>query len=261
MRTINNRLLRTSLLSFLRRQESIVVLFILMVFMPGTHTFSQSSNVFPRWDATDKLIRDRKIEKDAAIDFIKLYVSIAVQESKQESFPLTKRKDWKYPLAGFTSVTYRNNGDDYKDGDYDYFQGGEFKGHPAHDIFILDKDSNGIEDVTGEKVKATAMVSGVIISTQTGWKREDFLRSGNYVKLFDPESRALFYYSHLDSIFVSVGQFVNAGDEIGSVGRTGRKAIHGRTHLHIAYYKINDGYPEPEDIIEELYRISPSHPK
>lgn len=146
-------------------------LILLMFCVPS---FPQSNSIFIRWDATDKLIRDRKIEKDAAIDSIKKYVPLAIdylvgqtflsvgQVSKQDSFRFTKRKDWKYPLAGFTSVAYRNNGDDYKDGDYDYFQGGEFKGHPAHDIFILDKDSNGIEDVTGDKVKAAAMGKSVV---------------------------------------------------------------------------------------------------
>jgi murein DD-endopeptidase MepM/ murein hydrolase activator NlpD len=73
------------------------------------------------------------------------------------------------------------------------------------------------------------------------------------VKLFDPESESIFYYSHLDSVFVHAGQIVNAGEKLAYVGRTGRKAFRGKTHLHIAYYKIEDGYPKPVDIIEDLY--------
>ncbi|MGH2575098.1 MAG: M23 family metallopeptidase [Ignavibacteria bacterium] len=233
----------------------VIKILLINLFSLAEDSSAQSElSIFSRWDKTDKLIRDRKIDEDSAIDSLRMYVSNAVQHCKILDTEFTKRKDWVFPMSGWTKVSYRNNGRDYKDKDFDYFQGGEFKGHPAHDIFILDKDSNGVEDSTLRPVEAAAMVTGVIISVHTGWKRGDFLRSGNYVKLFDPESESIFYYSHLDSILVSVGQMVAAGETIGYIGRTGRKAIHGRTHLHIAYYKINDGYPEPEDIIMDLYR-------
>jgi hypothetical protein len=199
------------------------------------------------------LIRDNKIDKDDAIDSIKIYVKIAKQELSLPGFIPTKKEGWVYPMTGWTWNSYRTNGKDYKAERFDYFQGGEFHGHPAHDIFILDKDSNGIEDSTGEKVKAVSMVNGAVISLYNEWKPSNFLRSGNYVKIFDPETEAIFYYSHLDTVFVKVGDIVNAGEPVGYVGRTGRKALRGKTHLHIAYYKIINGYPKPVDIIEELY--------
>jgi len=149
-------------------------------------------------------------------------------------------------------VVYRSDGLDYKDELFDYFQGGEYHGHPAHDLFILDNDSNGVEDSTGRKIEAVSMVNGFIISVFKDWKPGDYLRSGNYVKIFDPKSQAIFYYSHLDSVFVKPGDVVKAGDPVAYIGRTGRKAFHGKTHLHIAYYKIDDGYPEPKDILTEL---------
>jgi hypothetical protein len=220
--------------------------------------FSQS-DVFTRWHKTDQLIRDRKIDRDDAIDSIMLYIPLAVEEfntrdiSGSWDIGLTKRKDWVFPMLGWTGVAYRSNGKDYKDEGFDYFQGGEFKGHPAHDIFIIDKDSNGVEDSTGEKVYAVAMVGGIVISKYSTWVKGDYLRSGNYVKLFDPESKAIFYYSHLDSVFVEVGQMVAEGEPIAYIGRTGRKAIKGKTHVHIAYYKIKEGEPVPRDIIKDLY--------
>ncbi len=214
---------------------------------------SQALTVFDRWHKTDQLIRDRKIDKDDAIDSILMYVPLAVQDFKTRDIPATKRADWVFPMIGWTSVTYRTGGKDYKDAGFDYFQGGEFTGHPAHDIFIIDKDTNVFEDSTGLKVYATAMVTGIVISTYGTWFRADYLRSGNYVKLFDPETKAIFYYSHLDSVFVEPGQLVIAGEPVGYVGRTGRKAIKGKTHIHIAYYKIEDGEPVPLDIIKDLY--------
>jgi hypothetical protein len=47
---------------------------------------------------------------------------------------------------------------------------------------------------------------------------------------------------------------LQAGDKIGAVGRTGRKAImpQGKTHLHVAFLRYEDGYPVPEDIISDL---------
>lgn len=216
--------------------------------------FSQTdSTLFLRWQKTDDMIRDVKIDKDGAIDSIRNYVKLGVEFCKSAGIPFTKREDWIFPESGWTKVEYRTNGKDYKDSAFDYFQGAEFHGHPAHDIFILDNDSNGVEDVTGKLVDAAAMVNGVIISTYSSWQPDNIMRSGNYVKLFDPESKSIFYYSHLDSVFVHTGQVVNAGEKLANVGRTGRKAFRGKTHLHIAYYKIEDGYPKPVDIIEDLY--------
>jgi peptidoglycan LD-endopeptidase LytH len=229
------------------------ILFTFLFLLLTSDFYSQVLTVFDRWHKTDQLIRDRKIDKDDAIDSILLYVPLAVQEFKTRDIPATKRADWVFPMSGWTVCTYREKGKDYRDEGFDYFQGGEFKGHPAHDIFILDKDSNGVEDSTGTKIYATAMVTGIVISTYTTWFKGDYLRSGNYVKLFDPESKAIFYYSHLDSVFVNPGQLVTAGEPIAYVGRTGRKAIKGKTHVHIAYYKIEDGEPIPYDIIKDLY--------
>lgn len=214
-----------------------------------------AQSIFERWHKTDQLIRDRKIDEDAAMDSIKMYVKLGKAEFKTYGIAGTKRSDWVFPMSDFTWYSYRTGGKDYKDEFFSYFQGGEFKGHPAHDIFILDIDTNSFEDSTGRQVPAIAMVNGIVISTYNTWFRADYLRSGNYIKLFDPESEAIFYYSHLDSVFVKPGELVKAGDKIGYIGRTGRKAIKGKTHIHIAYYKIDEeGDPVPEDILNDLYR-------
>jgi hypothetical protein len=211
-------------------------------------------SIIKHWSETDNLIWDRKIERDAAVDSIAFFVPLAVKFCKENGVKFTKRNQWAFPMNGYTKTSYRTGGKDYKDERFDYFQGGESHGHPAHDIFIYDNDSNVVEDSTGLKVEASAMVSGVIIAVKNDWKQGDFGRGGNYVKLFDPQSEAIFYYSHLDSVSVNVGDLVNAGDKVGYVGRTGRKALHGKTHIHIAYYKIDDGEPEAIDIIKDLYK-------
>lgn len=211
------------------------------------------NNPISRWDKTDKLIWDNKIDIDAAVDSIAVYVPLAVQYCKTVDMPFTDRIDWVFPMQLYTKTSYRSGGKDYTDENFDYFQGGNSHGHPAHDIFILDSDSNIIEDATGKKVDAVAMVSGVIINIKNDWIPSDMGRGGNFVKLFDPVSEAIFYYSHLDTVTVSPGQIVRAGEKIGVVGRTGRKAFRGKTHIHIAYYKIENGYPKPVDILQDLY--------
>src|SRR3990170_4497420 len=225
---------------------------IIILFFICNSSFSQQS-IYQRWYKTDNLIRDINIDIDDAIDSIKLYVKLAQKELKQSGFVTTKKEDWVYPITGWTWNSYRQNGKDYRDSTFDYFQGGEYHGHPAHDIFILDKDSNGVEDSTGKKVTAVSIVNGVVISIYNKWKPGNLLRSGNYVKIYDPETNAIFYYSHLDTVFVKVGNKVKAGDAVAFVGRTGRKAFRGKTHLHVAYYKISNGYPKPVDIIQDLY--------
>ncbi|MCX7878637.1 MAG: M23 family metallopeptidase [Ignavibacteria bacterium] len=235
-------------------KKSVTRGFILFLLFPVI-VFSQ--DIYLRWHYTDLLIRDRQITKKAATDSIRLYVELSVKDFKEKNYKSTPRKEWVFPMTGFTKINYREGGNDYRDDGFDYFQGGESKGHPAHDIFILDNNKDGIEDSTGEKVYAVAMSNGVVFSSYGDWKEGDFLRSGNYIKIFEPETEGMFYYSHLDSVFVKPGQFIRAGDFIGYVGRTGRKAIHGKTHIHIAYYKIKNGMPIPEDIIDDL-RIAES---
>jgi peptidoglycan LD-endopeptidase LytH len=233
--------------------RTIFILIISLNFFQTLNAQSDSSIIY-RWSILDSLIRDRKINKDAAVDSIKKFAPQVILLCKEKNLTFTKPANCVFPMKDFTNVSYRTNGKDYWDDNFDYFQGGEYRGHPAHDIFILDNDSNGIEDMTGNKTKTVSMVSGVVIAIHNNWKYGDFLRSGNYVKIFDPNSEAIFYYSHLDSVFVNVGDFVTAGQEIAYVGRSGRKAIKGRTHLHTAYYKIEDGQPIPIDIIKDLKR-------
>ncbi len=225
-----------------------------LAFLSSMAALSQDSNLFERWNKTDLLIMDVKIPKEDAVDSIDKYVKLANKFFRTTGLKYTPRDKWVFPMKGWTSVSYRSGGNDYGDVYFDYFQGGESHNHPAHDIFILDKDSNGVEDSTGKKVEALSMVNGIVFTIFADWKPGDFGRGGNYIKIYDPESEAMFYYSHLDSIFVKVGQVVKAGDPVAFVGRTGRKAIGGRTHLHIAFYPINNGYPEPENFIDDLYR-------
>jgi murein DD-endopeptidase MepM/ murein hydrolase activator NlpD len=100
------------------------------------------------------------------------------------------------------------------------------------------------------------MSGGIVIATDTSWEPGSILRAGKYIRIFDVTNKCLLYYSHLKSVNKKPGDMVQPGDKIGEVGRTGRSMIlsDGQTHLHIALLKIENGYPVPKPLIDELRR-------
>lgn len=220
-------------------------------------SFSQTKNICDKWDILDSLITNSFIEKEDALLLMKEYEPEVRFYFRRQKGVMTSRTDWVFPLKNQSSFYYRDNGNDYRLSKYDYFQGSNTKGHPAHDIMIADSNKDLLDDVTFKPVDVVSMSSGVVVATDTTWSPGSLLRGGRYVKIFDITNNCIFYYSHLSEVIVSPGDVINEGDKIGEVGRTGRKAIlkDGKTHLHIAVLKVKDGYPVPVDIISDLKRI------
>jgi len=220
-------------------------------------SFSQTKNICDKWDILDSLITNSFIEKEDALLLMKEYEPEVRTYFRRQKGVMTSRTDWVFPLKNQSSFYYRDNGNDYRLSKYDYFQGSNSKGHPAHDIMIADSNKDLLDDVTLKPVDVVSMSSGVVVATDITWNPGSLLRGGRYVKIFDVTNNCIFYYSHLSVVSVSPGDVINEGDKIGEVGRTGRKAIlkDGKTHLHIAVLKVKDGYPVPVDIISDLKRI------
>jgi peptidoglycan LD-endopeptidase LytH len=235
---------------------SIICFIFLQSIIVQAQTDSSALRIGDKWDALDKKIIFRQIDKETGAKLLEEYEKELVKYFLEEGGRFVQRKDWVFPLRNFTLVTHRDEGEDYKDDEFDYFQGSDTKGHPAHDIFILDNDKNLLDDSTGKPVDIVTMSSGVVVAVDTTWYVGSYLRGGQYVKIFDPTNYKYFYYSHLSQVNVKPGQIVNAGDKIGEVGRTGRKTImpQGKTHLHVALMKSVKGYPYPEPIIEDIWR-------
>lgn len=220
-------------------------------------SYSQTSpekNIGEKWNELDKGIINQTIDTDDAIDLMKEYEPLIKKYFRQQNGLVTPRTDWVFPLNNFTSIRYRDYGNDFRITGYDYFQGSNTKGHPAHDIMILDMNKDLLDDSTLKPVDVVSMSSGIVVATDTTWAPGSLLRGGKYVKIFDVTNEGLFYYSHLSEVTVKPGDVIAAGDKIGEVGRTGRNAIapSGKTHLHVAFLKSDDGYPMPEEIIEDL---------
>ena len=164
-----------------------------------------------------------------------------------------------FPLEGYTrSAIGGKNGSGYQAQGYDFFDGNRHKGHPGHDIFIRDKDQDGIDDSTGKSVNVISASSGIIVSVKSDWEPSSPIRGGNYIWIYEPIKSRYYYYAHFKEIFVEIGQTVSRGVRIGTVGRTGKNAYPKRspTHLHFAVYDSIGEYPMPVDPYRELVKGS-----
>ncbi|MDZ4710798.1 MAG: M23 family metallopeptidase [bacterium] len=227
---------------------------IILLFIFQNSIAQNDKNVSEKWNELDKKIVNATIDKEDAVELMKEYNAQLRKYYRTSVIVSSKREDWVFPLKNFTSIRYRDYGNDYKVLGYDYFQGSNTKGHPAHDIMILDSNKDLMDDSTKSPVDVVSMSGGIVVATDTTWSVGSLLRGGKYVKIFDVSNDGIFYYSHLSEVNVRAGDIVLPGDKIGEVGRTGRKAIlaPGKTHLHVAYLRFENDYPFPEDIIADL---------
>ncbi len=158
-------------------------------------------------------------------------------------------------MQGYTSASIGGvNGSGYQPNGYDYFDGNKHGGHPAQDIFIVDKNQDNLDDYTKEPVNILSVSNGVVIACESEWEITSDLRGGKYIYIYDPAYEGIFYYAHNSEIFVKPGDVVKAGDMIAHCGRTGLNAYKKRspTHLHLMFLQVEDGYPKPKNIYNEL---------
>jgi peptidoglycan LD-endopeptidase LytH len=154
-----------------------------------------------------------------------------------------------FPVEGYRMHDADTKG--YIDKGYDFFSGKKHRDHPAVDIFIYDRNHDCLDDRTKKPVNVLSMSPGIVVSIYTGWEPGNELRGGNTVFVYDPVTKGLFYYAHMNEVLVAPGHIVKPGDVLGHVGRTGTHAYAKRspTHLHVMYLKYpQSGYPYPENV-------------
>jgi hypothetical protein len=232
------------------------ILTAIFFFLSVNLAFSDSTDIFDRWNALDKKIASKKISKKKAAVLLEKYSAEVSLYYFKCAKNRTYEKEWVFPLKDYSSISYYKNGDDYNDSDYDYFDGNESWNHPANDICIADTNKDCLDDVTGNPVSVVSMSAGIVIATDSSWEPGSIFRAGKYIRIFDPSNYFLLYYSHLNSVYKKPGDIVKPGDKIGEVGRTGRSMVLsvGQTHLHIALLEIIDGCPEPRPLLDILKR-------
>lgn len=200
-------------------------------------------------------IRDGLLDKKTAVARFRRVVRELALYADQTGLATPISSRCVFPLQGYALSTIggkRGNG--YVAGGYDYFAGNAHTGHPAHDIFIRDRNQDGLDDLTGKPVNVLATSGGLVVSVETQWDKNSPLRGGRYLWVYDPQAASLTYYAHNESIFVKVGDRVKPGDRIATVGRTGFNAYKRRspTHLHWMDLSVEDGRPRPQNRYDML---------
>jgi len=228
---------------------------ILLLFQLIPSLLGASQEPASRWDLLYTKVRDGlAAREEARKELGELEILL------KEGYDLAEKKGeerFYFPLRGYTPHSIGGKrGEGYKPGRFDFFDGNRHKGHPGHDIFIQDKDQDGLDDITGKPVEVLAASSGIVVSVHSDWQPGSPVRGGNYIWIFDPGKGRYYYYAHLNRILVRVGDWVRAGETLGTVGRTGLNAYPKRspTHLHFSVFQSVNGYPKPIDPYPDLIR-------
>lgn len=221
--------------------------------------YVMESEIAFRWFPIVTSIREGSIERQTAIDSMNKFTNDVWEflEKNIERNKIRKYSDneWVFPVKGYTPAAIGgNNGSGYISAGFDFFSQNS-GGHPAHDIFIQDRDQDCLDDYTKLPVKILSMSGGIVVETRKNWTSDmSDIKGGNIVYVYDNFTNGLFYYAHMNEVFVNVGDFVKPGTELGTLGRTGRNAYERRspTHLHLMYVRSIDGDLIPEDIYSDL---------
>ncbi len=168
-----------------------------------------------------------------------------------------------FPIRGYgPSAIGGTHGEGYIGKGFDLFDYKVRGSHPAQDIFINDRDQNHLDDRTNRPVDILAMRAGLVLAIETNWQPGSEYRGGNWIWVYDPVLNGLWYYAHNHTVNVTPGQWVEAGQKISEMGRTGFNAYATRspTHLHLMYLQIQpDGMPMPGNVYQWLVKAKPNN--
>ncbi len=158
-------------------------------------------------------------------------------------------------MEGYDAKSLSRAGDKgYIPSGYDYFGGNRHGGHPSFDIFIRDRNQDGLDDLSGMPVKVLSLGCGMVVAMECQWTQGSTLRGGKYIWVYDPGNELLVYYAHNGNLAVGLGDIVKPGQLLGTVGRSGLNAANPRspTHLHLTVLAIKVGRPSPLNVYQDL---------
>ena len=159
-----------------------------------------------QWHLLYTKIREGVISKQDARPQLKS-LEVLLKDSYQSPSGTNEKGSLCFPLEGYhSSAIGGKEGSGYQIQGYDFFDGNRHKGHPGHDIFIRDKNQDGLDDVTGKPVNVISASSGIVVSINLDWKPSSPVRGGNYIWIYEPVTSRYYYYSHLKEIFVRIGR-------------------------------------------------------
>jgi len=207
-------------------------------------------------------IRDGAIPRSAAQAGLQRLIAGVRAEYYRAGHVDFRRSEWSFPLEGYGAKSVgggRRHG--YAARGYDFYTGNRHGGHPSYDIFIRDRNQDGLDDLTGKPVTVLSMTGGIVVALERNWEGGSRLRGGKYLWVYDPANDLLVYYAHNNDIFVELGQFVRPGEPLATVGRSGWNAAKKRspTHLHLTAVRVSrDGRVVPVKIYQDMARAGRS---
>ncbi len=228
-----------------RTPLALVLLGALVIALPAL------AGVCDDWNVLQREVRDGVIDRKAAkLKIVELHQTLLVTYGAQ-----IKGTGFSFPLKGYGPKSIggvRGNG--HVAAGYNFYDGNKHGGHPAHDIFIHDRNFDGLDDATGKPVEVLSVTDGVVIGTNPEWSYPSEIRGGKYVWIFNPAQERYYYYAHLAQVNVVPGQLVKSGEPIALLGRTGKNAYPHRspTHVHFSCLDFNGGKMTPHNTYQEL---------
>ncbi|MDP4117021.1 MAG: M23 family metallopeptidase [Bacteroidota bacterium] len=232
---------------------------LLLILFSLAALFQNSNNPGISFDNLITRIRDQKISKAEALKEFTKDIASTEDYCFKQKIKNYNSQEWVFPLKGYSVRSIGGkNGSGYVVNGYNFFDGNKHTGHPAHDIFINDRNQDCIDDKTKMPVEVLSISGGIVIGVEKSWEEKSDLRGGRYIWIYDPSSKVLFYYAHNSEVKVNAGDVVKPGDVIAFVGRTGLNAFNKRspTHLHLMCLRLdNTGIPVPYSIYKELLKM------
>jgi hypothetical protein len=238
----------------IKRVAGLLLIISVSAFINETESSENLSEYCAAFNQIQLDIRDGAISPDSA----RRAFSEVMQNIRKVAKPNTCRgidsAYFVYPVKSYSpreSIGSRGRG--YRPNGFDLFDREVAGSHPAHDLFVRDKDQDNLDDRTWKPIDVLSFTSGIVLATETGWKYDSELRGGNWIWIYDPCLDGLFYYAHNNIVEVQPGQSVKAGDKIAEMGRSGYNAYKPRspTHVHLMYLQLDSlGMPEPYNTYE-----------
>src|SRR6185369_12205730 len=194
-----------------------------------------------RYNSLNTRIRDGRINRvSASIELRRLLTEVRDEYYRAGGGEFAQSQ-WAFPLAGYDAHAIgggKRHG--YIARGYDFFRGNKHGGHPSYDIFIRDRNQDGLDDRSGSQVKVLSVTGGVVVALEGAWEPDSRLKGGKYIWVYDPTNDLLVYYAHNADLSVTLGEIVRPGDVLAVVGRSGFNAAKRRspTHLHLSVLKV-----------------------
>jgi peptidoglycan LD-endopeptidase LytH len=182
-------------------------------------------------------IRDGEIAENVARDSVAKILPLLKQYYIDNAGVEEDETKWTFPVEGYgMNMIGGKRGSDYIPNNYNFYNSHFITCHAAHDIFIVDKNQDKIDDLTNLPVNILSFTSGIVVGVEYFWESSSPKKGGNYIYIYEPFSQKIYYYAHNDLVFAQLGDIVKAGDVIATMGRTGFNAYKERspTHLHFA---------------------------